>query len=92
VLTTYSQGKVRYDDRIHAMVGVPPAAVCQAGLMIARIAGRFESDDPRACARCVAATEHPADSGGGPAREQGTDLSVHLDIVVETDADDDDQD
>ena len=91
MLTTYSQGKVRYDDRIHAMVGVPPAAVCQAGLMIARIAGRFESDDPRACARCGAATEHPADDRG-PAREQGTDLSVHLDIVVEKDADADDQD
>jgi hypothetical protein len=53
VLTTYSQGKVRYDDRVHAVVGVPPTAVCDAGLMISRIAGKFDPDDDHSCTRCA---------------------------------------
>jgi hypothetical protein len=53
VLTTYSQGKVRYDDRVHAVVGVPPSAVCDAGLMVTRIAGRFDPTDERSCQVCA---------------------------------------
>jgi hypothetical protein len=53
VLTTYSQGKVRYDDRVHAVVGVPPTALCDGGLMINRIAGRFDPDDEHSCEACA---------------------------------------
>jgi hypothetical protein len=53
VLTTYSRGKVRYDDRVHAVVGVPPTAVCDGGMMITRIAGRFDPDDEHSCPACA---------------------------------------
>ena len=50
----WTVGRVEADGRLHVSVdGMPPHALCGAGLVVARAAVPFPQDDPYACGDCL---------------------------------------
>jgi hypothetical protein len=57
-----SEGQVLHDLAVHAMDGgMPPRALCGAGMLVQRIPDWFNPADPDACAACVVAHAHVSD-------------------------------
>ena len=47
------QGHVDHDGTLHAFLGMPPRALCGAGVLVTRLAGWFDRAQPTACPQCV---------------------------------------
>src|SRR5689334_10133638 len=45
-------GRVAYSPLIHLFEGMPPKAICGAGILYARVPVAFAPDDPDACYDC----------------------------------------
>jgi len=60
--TQYEAGTVSSDEQLHAakkrIDGT--SALCGAGRIVQVVPGRFDSDDPNACPRCVEAVGGPS--------------------------------
>ena len=48
------QGRTHSAPIVHAFVGLPPQAICRAGMITTRVPGWFDGLHPEACASCIA--------------------------------------
>ena len=49
----FGQGRTRPHGSLHALVGLPPRAICGAGMVITRIPGDFNPSARASCFGCA---------------------------------------
>ena len=54
------QGRTHSAPIVHAFVGLPPQAICRAGIITAREPGWFDGRHPEACPSCAEMAEELA--------------------------------